>query len=198
MSHFDRPRRARGELRRQQLLDAAAALLMESGVAAATHRAIASRAGVAAASTTYFFPSIDALIGEALTGVIKQELLKLSQLHERINREDLSVDAAIEEFVVLAMSSSQASIAAQFELYVAASRRPALQEHARQLFETSREVAASVLARLGFTELADAEALTAMIDGYALHRLANPDRKDADFLRRGLRALLAGFHAPAT
>ncbi|MFZ3025771.1 TetR/AcrR family transcriptional regulator [Pseudomonas sp.] len=195
MSHNERPRRARGELRRQQLLDAAVELLLESGIGAATHRAIASRAGVPAASTTYFFPSIDALIAEALSGVLKHELQKLEQLQQRIDSEGLSADAAIDAFVELAMTSSQASIAAQFEMYVAASRRPVLRAQTGQIFDASRTVAANVLERLGFADLAAAEALTAMIDGYALHRLAYPDRVDATLLRQGLQALLAGFQS---
>lgn len=195
MSHNERPRRARGELRRQQLLDAAVELLLESGIGAATHRAIASRAGVPAASTTYFFPSIDALIAEALSGVLKHELQKLEHLQQRIGGEGLSADAAIDAFVELAMTSSQASIAAQFEMYVAASRRPVLREQTRQIFDASRAVAARVLERLGLADLAAAEALTAMIDGYALHRLAYPDRVDATLLRQGLQALLAGFQS---
>lgn len=195
MSHNERPRRARGELRRQQLLDAAVELLLESGIGAATHRAIASRAGVPAASTTYFFPSIDALIAEALSGVLKHELQKLEHLQQRIGGEGLSADAAIDAFVELAMTSSQASIAAQFEMYVAASRRPVLREQTGQIFDASRAVAARVLERLGFADLAAAEALTAMIDGYALHRLAYPDRVNAALLRQGLQALLAGFQS---
>ncbi len=196
MNRHDRPRRARGELRRQQLIDAAVQILMESGVAAATHRAIASRAGVPAASTTYFFPTIDALVGEALGGVLRLELQKLDALQERICGERMTAEAAIEAFVELAQAGSQAGIAAQFELYVAASRRPLLRQHASQLTDATRAVAARVLAGLGIGDAAGAHALTALIDGFALHRLAYPEQADAEFLRRGLRALLAGFRHP--
>ena len=192
MADNERPRQARGEQRRQLLLDAAAGLLMESGIGAATHRAIAKRAGVPAASTTYFFSSIDALIAEALNAVLQRELHKLDQLQERIPDEGLSADAVIEAFVALALTNSQASIAAQFELYVAASRRPVLREQTQQIFDASRAIATRTLERLGFADPAAAQAVTAMIDGYALHRLACPERVDADALRWGLKTLLAG------
>lgn len=197
MTDHERPRRARGELRRQQLIDAAAAVILEHGVSAATHRAIAARAGVPAASTTYFFPSIDALIGEALTGVLQVELKRLDRLQQRIETEELSTSAALDAFVELAMVGSRASIAAQFEMYVAATRRPALQEHVCQVLDATRRAASIALRSKGVTDPAAAQALTAMCDGFALHHLAHSDASDADSLRQGLRALLLGFQALA-
>ncbi len=55
------PRKRDPERRRREILDAAAAIVVEQGTAALTHRAVAARAGVALGSTTRYFASIDDL-----------------------------------------------------------------------------------------------------------------------------------------
>jgi DNA-binding transcriptional regulator YbjK len=54
-------RLARGEQRKILILDAAIAVVAESGSGSLTHRAAATRADVSVASVTYHFPSIDDL-----------------------------------------------------------------------------------------------------------------------------------------
>ena len=49
------PSQRRSRARREALLRAAVALLAEGGVRAVTHRAVADRAGVPLAATTYYF-----------------------------------------------------------------------------------------------------------------------------------------------
>ncbi|MBD9698680.1 TetR family transcriptional regulator [Flavimobilis sp. GY10621] len=61
--------RPRGAARRDALVDAAVTLVLEEGPAALTHRALAARAGLPLASTTYHFASLDeilAAVGERL------------------------------------------------------------------------------------------------------------------------------------
>ncbi|WP_102509465.1 TetR/AcrR family transcriptional regulator [Sanguibacter massiliensis] len=55
--------RPRGAARRDALVDAAVALVLEEGPAALTHRALAARAGLPLASTTYHFASLDEILG---------------------------------------------------------------------------------------------------------------------------------------
>jgi DNA-binding transcriptional regulator YbjK len=62
-------RYARGAQRRTALVEAAAALLLEQGLAALSHRAVAARAGLPLASTTYYFGSVEDLRDEALQHV---------------------------------------------------------------------------------------------------------------------------------
>src|SRR4051794_41347113 len=59
-------RYARGAQRRSALIEAAAGLLLEEGLAAISHRAVAARAGLPLASTTYYFASADDLRDEGL------------------------------------------------------------------------------------------------------------------------------------
>ncbi len=59
-------RYARGAQRRSVLIEAAADLLLEQGLTALSHRAVAARAGLPLASTTYYFASAEDLRDEAL------------------------------------------------------------------------------------------------------------------------------------
>lgn len=60
-------RQPRGAARRDAIVEAAAALVIESGPATLTHRTIAQRADVPLAATTYYFASLDDLVGAAGT-----------------------------------------------------------------------------------------------------------------------------------
>ena len=59
----------KGERRRYALVSAAAELLCEGGFDAVRHRAVARRAGLPLASTTYYFSSLDDLIAKAVEHV---------------------------------------------------------------------------------------------------------------------------------
>lgn len=58
-------RQARGTARRDAIVRAAADLILREGPAAVTHRAVAARAQVPLAATTYYFTGLDDLIGAA-------------------------------------------------------------------------------------------------------------------------------------
>ena len=62
-------RYARGAQRRSALVQAAADVLLEQGLGALSHRAVAARARLPLASTTYYFASVDDLRDEALQQV---------------------------------------------------------------------------------------------------------------------------------
>lgn len=56
--------RPRGVARRDALVDAAVAIVLESGEAALTHRVLAARADLPLASTTYHFRTLDDILAE--------------------------------------------------------------------------------------------------------------------------------------
>ncbi len=58
-------RQARGVARRDAIVRAAADLILQDGPAAVTHRAVATRADVPLAATTYYFTGLDDLMGAA-------------------------------------------------------------------------------------------------------------------------------------
>ncbi|SEH01446.1 regulatory protein, tetR family [Nonomuraea solani] len=68
------PTQARGRRRRATLLSAAVDLLTDGGFAAVTHRAVAQRAHLPLAATTYYFASRDQLLAEAFAQLVETEL----------------------------------------------------------------------------------------------------------------------------
>src|ERR1700692_4994020 len=71
----------RGERRRHALIAAAADLLCEGGFEAVRHRAVARRAGLPLASTTYYFSSLDDLIARAVEHI---GMIEVAQLRSRV------------------------------------------------------------------------------------------------------------------
>ena len=70
----------KGERRRRALITAAADLLRDNGIDAVRHRAVAQRAGLPLASTTYYFSSLEDLIARAVEHAGAHEL---EQIQER-------------------------------------------------------------------------------------------------------------------
>lgn len=67
-----RQRRPRGEASRQAILEATLELIAREGIHAVTHRAIAATGGMALASTTYFFASLQQLLLQAFELYVEQ------------------------------------------------------------------------------------------------------------------------------
>jgi len=82
-------------------------------------------------------------------------------------------------------------LVAQYQLYLEAGRNPALQPPVAEALSAFEGLAAEVLRALGAREPeATAEAFVALLDGFALHRLARP--RDPD---REAAALFAAMRA---
>jgi TetR/AcrR family transcriptional regulator, regulator of biofilm formation and stress response len=171
MARDEPTRQARGERRRQAIIQAALRLISERGVDAVSHRAVAEEAGVPLASTTYYFESLDELLEGALRLFVDEEAARLTELAERIEGQDLP---ALE--IVRLFSSELVTDVAQFELYVEAARRPRLREVARQSIEMYATVATAAMRAAGVGEPAiNPRAFVALFDGYGLHRVAGCD-----------------------
>ncbi|WP_295825319.1 TetR/AcrR family transcriptional regulator [uncultured Microbacterium sp.] len=188
-----RPMRARGRARRDLLLDATIAIIAEGGIAAVTHRAVAAAAGVPHSSTTYFFDSLDDMIGEAVAHAMAAELERLEQFRSVLVSGGNSPGAAIDEFVEIVRSQSQDHTVAQFEIYLFASRHPALRVHVEKILDETRALAAAVLQTNGVTDPHAAAAVVALIDGFALHRIARSEEVQFQSLAHALRAAIVGF-----
>ncbi len=59
------PATAKGQRRRQEIVDGAAAILLEQGPGGVSHRAVADRVGCSLSATTYYFSGLDELLSEA-------------------------------------------------------------------------------------------------------------------------------------
>lgn len=166
----------KGERRRQALTEAAGALLREGGFEALRHRAVAERAGLPLASTTYYFDSLDALITAAVEHTSRADLLAGRTALE--SAED-PLDIVLDQ--LLGPGSRQGGLDAvllRYEQLVGAGRRPYLAPLMRSLRVELDALLAEAFARAGYP--LDAQALrhaVETVDGAVLSALieADPD-----------------------
>jgi TetR/AcrR family transcriptional regulator, regulator of biofilm formation and stress response len=186
------PRQDRSRRRRDALLRATIELLGESGAKSVTHRAVAERAGVPLASTTYYFRSVHQLIEEALKLHVAERVAELQGLAAvALGAAGASAQDIAERLAELLAAAPRPILVAQYQLYLEAGRNPALQPAVAEALAAFEGLTAGVLAALGAREPeATAEAFVALLDGFALHRLARP--RDPS---REVAALVAAMRA---
>ncbi|MGL1576700.1 TetR/AcrR family transcriptional regulator, partial [Vibrio parahaemolyticus] len=74
-------------------------IIAEKGISAVTHRSVAAAAGVPHSSTTYFFASLDDMIGEAVAHAMAAEFERLQEFRTLLETTAGGTGAAIDEFV---------------------------------------------------------------------------------------------------
>ncbi|MBT0566881.1 TetR/AcrR family transcriptional regulator [Williamsia sp. CHRR-6] len=119
----------KGERRRMKLIAAAGDLLLENGFDAVRHRAVAERAGLPLASTTYYFASLEELIVEAVRHVCERDQLAIAARSESVTRRRRGCEATAEALadVFIGDRTRRDALAARYEMVVAAARTPRLQ-----------------------------------------------------------------------
>lgn len=184
----------RSRLRRDELLAAAIELFAEGGSRAITHRAVAARAGLPSATTTYYFESIDDLIREALGAHIDQWSRDL----EALTAVDIEVDASLDDasgFISRIFAVRGPEVAAlELAIFLAAARVPELRDNAARSMQALEDLATHVLARVGVHEPgALAASIVTLIIGTALRRQSGLYAEDieARLLVSAIRALVA-------
>jgi TetR/AcrR family transcriptional regulator, regulator of biofilm formation and stress response len=163
---------ARGDARRQLILEGALALIAREGTAAASHRAVAAEAGVPPTAVTYYFGSRADLLKAALEFYVDEEAAALGALARAL--EGCPPEEVAERFAT-ALTKRDPGLA-QFELYLEARRQPALRETAARCFAAYEEVARAALTAAGLD--ADPALVLAVADGIGLRRLALGDDRD--------------------
>ncbi|GAA1707793.1 TetR/AcrR family transcriptional regulator [Fodinicola feengrottensis] len=172
----------RSRERREALLRAAIELIAQSGTRAVTHRAVSARAGLPPAAAGYYFQTAQELIEQALRFHVRERSATLAALIESI-AQAAKTARELGERVVEALIRGQSGVSvAQYEVYLEATRNPALREVVQESMSAFEQVAAGHLERLGVREPAQAaKAFVAIADGFALHRMASPLPYDEDF-----------------
>ena len=166
-------RQARGEERRLQILHATLELIERSGVEAVTHRAVGEASGVPLGSVTYYFPTKDALLREALECWVDEEVARLEEVTAAIEREQLSPEEAATRWSELLRGNDPHQVA-QFDLYLQAARNPELRAVASAAFAAYERVTAAALRAAGLADESAAPLFVALADGLGLRRLADP------------------------
>lgn len=187
---------AKGERRRAELVTAAATLLREGGFDAVRHRAVAERAGLPLASTTYYFASLDELVTAAVDRTSRDELTaghaQLAVLARRPADPAELVEVVLDQLLgPESRAGGLDAVLLRYERLVGAGRRPYLGPLMRELRGELDALLGEILARcgrpMGAAALRD---LVSLVDGAVISALieADPDPRAVarEVLRRNL------------
>src|SRR5947209_6808650 len=165
-------RQSRGEERIDEILRATLDLIRREGLGAVTHRTIASASGVPLGSITYYFDTKQELLRAALRLFVAEDVARLRATAEQLLAAGASGPEVVARFTEV-LEAEATGGAAQFELYLEASRDPVLRETAIESLRAYEEVARLALRAAGVPDPeASAAIVVATIDGLGMHRLA--------------------------
>lgn len=163
----------KGERRRHALVSAAAELLSEGGFDAVRHRAVAERAGLPLASTTYYFSSLDELIAKAVEYVGVAEADALRARVRKLPRRRRSTGATANLLLdLLAGEPTSEQLISRYERYIACARHPALRGLERRLLQQRVDAVVEAVGRSGRCARVDMiTALVCAVDGAVVSAL---------------------------
>jgi DNA-binding transcriptional regulator YbjK len=176
-------RKARGERRRAELIQAALRVIERDGVAGVTHRTVAVEAGVPTASTTYHFRSLDDLLTATLTSCARD---MATEVYWMIDRARARGSAGVEEIAGLlaeALGPQRGRTMAEYELYLLAARRPELRATARRWLDV-------LTSMVKHNDEAAFRAFLAGIDGLLIQGLIDDEPPSIEELRPVVAYLL--------
>jgi AcrR family transcriptional regulator len=167
------------ERTRDRIVDAAYEVLAEKGYDATTFKEIARSAEAAQGLIHYYFGSKDRLLLEVLKEAserTREEMQRfVAALPEERPRRGMSVLAQQKHRV----SRQPEWYRLRYELFALGMRKPELLPSVGELLAKGRRGVGEVLVRLAGREIADQEALSAVMlacfDGLALQKLGDPD-----------------------
>ncbi|MFF9766698.1 TetR/AcrR family transcriptional regulator [Streptomyces sp. NPDC014636] len=168
--------------RRQRITEAAIRVVGRDGIAGLSHRTVAAEADVPLGSTTYHFATLEELLVAALRQANEGFGRVLAELLPDDGRGDLAADLAraLGEW----LGGDRTGVELEYELYLAALRRPALRPVAAEWTDQ----AAALLARR--TDPVTARALLALMDGICLQVLLTGGSYDEAYARTLLARLI--------
>lgn len=151
-------RKARGEARRRQLIDATLEVIARDGLAGLTHRAVAEQAGVPLASASYHFAGLEELAATAFDQVTDEIV---QSLHADAEPTLATLARALADEV----EHRRGLWTAGYELYLLAIRRPELRERSLRWLEVVADTFAPDLTG------PHRQAFQATVEGISLHTL---------------------------
>jgi DNA-binding transcriptional regulator YbjK len=167
----------KGERRRQELVTAAAELLRAGGFDAVRHRAVAERAGLPLASTTYYFASLDDLVTAAVERTSRDELAEGRAQLDRTSAGTDPIELVLD--LLLGPESRDGGLDAvllRYERLVGAGRRPYLAPLMRELRPELDALLTEILRRCGHTlDPVALRDLVSLVDGAVVSALIEAD-----------------------
>lgn len=164
--------------RRQRIIDAAIRVVGAKGIAGLSHRSVAAEADVPLGSTTYHFKTLDDLLVAAL----RQANGAWAPVLALREGEDLA--GALARLLGEVLAADRGRVELEYELYLAALRRPALRPVAAEWCEAVVEALAD------HTDPVTARALVAVMDGMGLQVLLTGAAYEEPYAREVLRRVL--------
>ncbi|WP_156724217.1 TetR/AcrR family transcriptional regulator [Streptomyces apocyni] len=177
--------------RRQRLIDAAIRVVGRKGIAGLSHRSVAAEADVPLGSTTYHFKNLDDLMVAALRQA-NEGFAKAVQNHGGLEDPQADIAAELAQLTGEWISGERTGVELEYELYLAALRRPALRPVAAEWCVG----VADIVARR--TDPVTARALVALLDGICLQVLLTGGTYDEDYTRQMLQRIMCVPHPPGT
>ncbi|MFG2355678.1 TetR/AcrR family transcriptional regulator [Streptomyces sp. NPDC048521] len=176
------PRRYDPE-RRQRIIDAAIRVAGRDGIAGLSHRSVAAEADVPLGSTTYHFATLDDLLVAALRQANEGFAGALAGSGV-LEDADGDLAAGLARVLGQWLGGGRPGVELEYELYLAALRRPALRPVAAQWTE---ETAERLAARV---DPVTARALLALMDGICLQVLLTGGSYDEEYAREVLARVI--------
>jgi TetR/AcrR family transcriptional regulator, regulator of biofilm formation and stress response len=175
--------------RRQRIIDAAIRVVGAKGIAGLSHRSVAAEADVPLGSTTYHFKTLDDLLVAALRQT-NEGFAKVVREHGGCLADpDCDLAAELARMTAEWLDGDRPGVELEYELYLAALRRPALRPVAA---EWCVDVAELIARR---TDPATARALVALLDGICLQVLLTGGEYDEEYAREALARLIVASEA---
>lgn len=181
------PAAARGREVRQRLLAAAVELIPERGWTAVSTRVLAERAGVTPSVVHYHFPSLSALLNEAVVGLIQEVLAELDAVLDTAHTPAGAVEAMLASADQYTGADPMSLLA--IEAYLAATRDEQLREQIGGVVEEFRRRFGRWLGERRVPAPEETAAvLVAAVDGLLLHRglSTGPDTESVTAVLRRL------------
>lgn len=165
--------------RRQRIIDAAIRVVGAKGIAGLSHRSVAAEADVPLGSTTYHFETLDDLLVAALRQANAAFAVDL-------DAQDPDLAGALARLLGELLSGDRGRVELEYELYLAALRRPALRPVAAEWCESM----AAALSLSGRVDPVTARAVVAVMDGIGLQVLLTGAEYDEPYAREVLARVL--------
>ena len=155
------------------------------------HRAVARRAGLPLASTTYYFSSLDDLIAKAVEHVGTRETEELRDRVAALSRRRRGAESTADLLVDLLVGESPERVTekliSRYERIIACARQPGLRDIQRRILRQRTDAVVEVVERSGRAVRAElVTALVCAVDGAVVAALVG----DGDGPRATARATL--------
>ncbi|MFI9779633.1 TetR/AcrR family transcriptional regulator [Streptomyces sp. NPDC051956] len=171
--------------RRQRIIDAAIRVVGEKGIAGLSHRSVAAEADVPLGSTTYHFKTLDELLVAALRQT-NEGFAKVVAGSDVFEAPRSGLAAGLAAVLGEWLAGERTAVELEYELYLAALRRPALRPVAA---EWCAGVADELARR---TDPVTARALVALMDGICLQALLTDAVYEEEYARDMLARIIDG------